>query len=157
MKKRTFTRELPRTVGEPAWLPLDQLAEAEITSESSTHPIEGAISPGRTEGWRAATSGEQTIRLRFLQPCPVRHVRLVIEEHECTRTQQFVLRAASTPDGPWHEIVRQQFNFSPAGAVREQEDYEVSLASVAALELSIVPDINGGDARASLQQLRIGG
>jgi hypothetical protein len=138
-------------------MPLDQFAEVEITSESSMHPIEGALSPDRADGWRAETSGEQTIRLRFEQPLPVRRVRVVVEERERERTQQFVLRAAATPDGPWHEIARQQFNFSPSGAVREQEDYEVGLPRVVALELTIVPDISGGDARASLQQLRVAG
>lgn len=157
MKKRTITPEYHRNDREPTWLPLEELAEAEITSESSMHPIEGALSLDRAEGWRAETSGEQTIRLKFAQPRDVRHVRLVIEERDRARTQQFVLRAASTPDGPWREIARQQFNFSPSGAVREQEDYEVRLSSVAALELTIVPDISGGDAKASLQQLRVAG
>jgi hypothetical protein len=82
---------------------------------------------------------------------------VAIEERERERTQQFVLRAAATLEGPWHEIARQQFNFSPSGAVREQEDYHVNLPRVAVLELTIVPDISGGDARASLQQLRIAG
>jgi len=38
---------------------------------------------------------------------------------------------------------------------REFEDYTVNLAGVTALELRIIPDINGGDARASVAQLRI--
>jgi len=38
---------------------------------------------------------------------------------------------------------------------REFEDYAVDLAGVRALELRIVPDISGGDARASLAQLRL--
>jgi hypothetical protein len=159
MKKRTIipTPEDPGGGSEHAWLPLHQLAEAEITSESPMHPIEGALVPGKADGWRAETPGEQTIRLNFEEPRSMKHVRVVIEERERARTQQFVLRAASTPEGPWRELARQQFNFSPSGAVREQEDYEVSLPAVAVLELTIVPDISGGDARASLQQLRIAG
>jgi hypothetical protein len=51
--------------------------------------------------------------------------------------------------------VRQQYNFSPPGMTREFEDYAVDLAGVTALELRIVPDISGGDARASVAQLRI--
>jgi hypothetical protein len=38
---------------------------------------------------------------------------------------------------------------------REFEEYAVDLAGVTALELIIVPDISGGDALASLAQLRI--
>jgi hypothetical protein len=51
--------------------------------------------------------------------------------------------------------VRQQYNFSRPGATSECEDYLVDLDGVTALELSIVPDIGGGPARASLNQLRL--
>jgi hypothetical protein len=51
--------------------------------------------------------------------------------------------------------VRQQFTFAPPGTTREREDYAVNLVDVSALELSIVPDISGGDAVATLQQFRI--
>lgn len=140
---------------EPEWLRLDEVAEVEISSESEMHPIEAALLPGGQRGWQADTAGEQTIRLRFVPPRPLKQVRVVIEEREQSRTQEFVLRAAPTPDGPWREIARQQFNFSPSGATREQEDYRIDLPGVATLELKIVPDIGGGGARASLQQFRV--
>jgi hypothetical protein len=155
VKKRTINlhpRDDPR---EPEWLPLEHLADVEITSENAAHPIEAALIPGGETGWQADTSGEQTIRLNFEHPLAVRQVRVVVEERERERTQQFVLRVASTQSGPWREIARQQFNFSPSGATREQEDYRVDMPAVAALELTIVPDISGGTARASLQQLRV--
>ena len=139
---------------EPEWLPLEQVAEVEISSEDSSHPIEAAITEGGS-GWRAAGPGEQTIRLVFPQAKPVRRVRVAIEEHERARTQEFVLRV-STPGGLWREIARQQFNFSPGGATRQEETYRVDLPALAALELRIVPDISGGEARASLRELRVG-
>jgi hypothetical protein len=46
--------------------------------------------------------------------------------------------------GGLHEIVRQQWNFSPEGATAEREDYRVALTEVTILELSIIPDITGG-------------
>ncbi|PYS76638.1 MAG: carbohydrate-binding protein, partial [Acidobacteria bacterium] len=52
-------------------------------------------------------------------------------------------------------VVRQQWNFSPHGSTREAEDYRVELNGVTQLELKIVPDRSGGDARASLAQLRL--
>jgi hypothetical protein len=62
-----------------------------------------------------------------------------------------------SPDGgkSYQEIVRQQWNFSPLGATSEKEDYPVELAAVTVLELSIIPDISGKDAVASLEQLRL--
>jgi hypothetical protein len=52
--------------------------------------------------------------------------------------------------------VRQQYNFSPPATTSEREDYPVDLDGVTTLELTIVPDISGGPARASLAQLRLG-
>lgn len=154
MIKRVIGVERRTGQEEPEWLPLDQMAEVEISSEDASHPIEQAILPGGT-GWRAGAPGEQTVRLVFPQPREVKRVRVVIEERERGRTQEFVLRAW-TPGGLSREIARQQFNFNPGGATREQEDYRVDLPSVATIELSIVPDISGGGAHATLREFRVG-
>ena len=140
---------------ESGWLDLERLAQVEITTEDVGHPIESALIPGMGPGWRAAEPGEQTIRLRFDEPLRIKRIRLVFQEDAQERTQEFVLRWS--PDGgqSYREIVRQQFNFSPPGAARELEDYDVNLDGVRALELKIVPDISGGAARASLAQLRL--
>lgn len=53
------------------------------------------------------------------------------------------------------EIVCQQWNFSPPGTVRESEDYTVGLSDLTVLELEILPDQSGEDARASLASLRL--
>ncbi len=57
--------------------------------------------------------------------------------------------------GPFREIVRQQWNFSPPTSTRESEEYRVELSEVTVLELTIVPDISGGAARASLKTLHL--
>jgi len=107
------------------------------------------------QGWRAADSGAQTIRLIFDQPQRVKRIALVFEETETERTQEFVLRWS--PDGgrSFREIVRQQWNFSPPRSIREVEEYQVGLSQVTVLELVIVPDISRGSARASLKSLRL--
>ena len=51
--------------------------------------------------------------------------------------------------------MRQQWNFSPEGATSETEELYVALTGVTVIELSIIPDISGGDAFASLAQLRL--
>jgi hypothetical protein len=66
-----------------------------------------------------------------------------------------VLRALSNPGGPFREIVRQQWNFSAPASTREIEEYRVELSEVTVLELTIVPNISGGTARASLKSLRL--
>lgn len=156
MKKRTLSPSRPATRDEPEWLALEEAASAEISSEDPAHPIEAALVAGDERGWRAAEPGAQTIRLLFDQPHRVRQVRVVIEEHERERTQEFVLRARLDDAAlPWREVVRQQFTFSPRGATGQREDYRVDLPAVSALELTIIPHVGGGDAHASLQQLRV--
>src|SRR5580693_7340583 len=97
----------------------------------------------------------QTIRLIFDQPQTLRCISLVFEENETERTQEFVLRWSSDGGNSFKEIVRQQWNFSPPGAVREVEEYHVELSNVTVLELVIKPNIGGGLARASLKNLRL--
>ena len=137
------------------WLDLDGAAVVEVTSEDKEHPVESALVPGETRGWRAAESGTQTIRLIFDQPQSLRRISLVFEENETERTPEFVLRWS--PDGgrSFREIVRQQWNFSPPKTTREDEEYQFDLSGVAVLELIIVPDISRGSAHASLKSLRL--
>ena len=137
------------------WLDLPQLAEVELTSEDPAYPIEAAFLPGTGSGWRAAQPGEQTIRLLFDQPQRVRRIQLLFHEHQQARTQEFLLRCSQDRDQSYREIVRQQYHFSPPGTTREFEDYAVDLTEVTVVELKIVPDISGGEARASVVQFRI--
>ena len=136
------------------WLNIEGLAEVEITSEDAAHPIESALLPNQS-GWRAAGPGKQTIRLKFDSPQRIRRIWINFVEPSTERTQEYVLRWS--PDGgqSFHEIVRQQWNFSPQGATSETEHLQVELPAVTELELSIIPDISGGNAIASLAQLRL--
>ena len=156
MHKRIISygpREVAAT--EPGWLDLDRLVQVEITSEDVDYPIESALMPGTGLGWRAAQPGEQTIRLLFDAPRNLRRIHLMFHEGEQERTQEFVLRWSPDRGQTYREIVRQQYNFSPPGATREVEDYEINIDGVTVLELKIVPDISGGLARATLAQLRV--
>ena len=137
------------------WLNVEHLAQVEVTSEAAAHPIESALIPGAGPGWRAEQPGQQTVRLLFDEPQRVRHIRLLFQEDERQRTQEFVLRWSSDGGQSYREIVRQQYNFSPPGSTSECEDYDVNLDRVTALELAIVPDISGASVCASLAELRL--
>ena len=140
---------------EQDWLNVETLAEVEVTSEDAAYPIESALLPGRTAGWRATTPGKQTIRLLFEHPQRLRRIWLDFVETGTERTQEYVLRWSPDSGQSFREIVRQQWNFSPQGASRETEDHSVELPAVTVLELSIVPDIRGGNAFASLARFRL--
>ena len=140
---------------DPEWLNVEGLAEVEITSEDAAHPIESALLPGRASGWRAAGPGKQTIRLLFTHPQRLRRIWMNFEEPAAARTQEYVLRWSPDSGQSFQEIVRQQWNFSPQGTTNETEDHHVDLPAVTVLELSIIPDISGEKAFASLAQLRL--
>jgi len=156
MRKRIVT-PTPATVqtrGE-GWLDLEHAATVEVASEDKDFPIESSLSIEPSQGWRAAEPGAQTIRLLFDQPQELKRISLVFEEDEMMRTQEFVLRASSSCGGRFRQIVRQQWNFSAPTSMQEVEDFRVELSDVTVLELTIVPDISGGAARASLKSLHL--
>lgn len=156
MRKHIIKKGAPGvTSTDQNWLDLENLAQAELTSEDVSHPIEAALKPNEGLGWRASEPGQQTVRLLFDKPLQVRRVYLVFNEDEQERTHEFVLRWSSDRGQTYREIVRQQYNFSLPDNTREIEDYAVDLVGLTDLELSIVPDISKGSARASITQLRL--
>jgi hypothetical protein len=155
MRKRIVTPTPTAAHAQEDWLDLERAATVDVTSEDKHFPIESSLSLEPRQGWRAGQPGTQTIRLVFDEPQELKRISLVFEENEVTRTQEFVLRASSSPGGPFRDIVRQQWNFSAPTSTREIEEYSVQLSDVALLELTIVPDISGGAVRASLKSLRL--
>jgi hypothetical protein len=156
MRKRIIAPVQQETAfPDPDWLNVEGLAEVELTSEDPAHPIESALLPGRVSGWRAAGPGKQTIRLLFNHPQRLRRIWLNFLEPETARTQEYVLRWSPDHGQSFREIVRQQWNFSPQETTCETEDHHVELPAVTVLELSIIPDISGGNGLASLAQLRL--
>jgi hypothetical protein len=156
MRKRLITPR-PETVQirSEGWLDVERAAMVEITSEDKDCPIESVFVSGEAQGWRAAETGPQTIRLVFDQPQRLKQISLVFEEKETARMQEFVLGWSADGGNSFREIVRQQWNFSPPETIREVEEYQVEPSSVTALELIIVPNVSGGSARASLKSLRL--
>jgi hypothetical protein len=155
MRKRIIDDIQEVSPTDQGWLDLDRLAQVEITSEDAAHPFESALLPGTGPGWQAARPGEQTIRLLFDAPMRLSRIRLQFDEEQHVRTQEFALRWLPDGEQSYRELLRQQYNFSPPATTREVEAYTVNLEGVMALELSIVPDISGGEARASLAGLQL--
>jgi len=156
MRKRVVN-PVPKDSSPPDgdWLDLEYLAQVEVTSEDAAHPIESALGSGAELGWQAGQPGQQTIRLIFDRPQRLRRIWLLFTEPDVARTQEFAL--CWSPDGgrSFKGICRQQWNFSSPDSIREVEDYHVELSGVTQLELTIVPDQRGGDARASLARWRL--
>ena len=153
MRKRLIKHKASESL-DLDWLNVD-LLEVEVTSEDGAHPVEDALLSGRVSGWRAAEPGKQTIRFLFHDPQRLRRIWMHVLEPGTERTQEYVLRWSPDHGKSFQDIVRQQWNFSPHGATSETEDHHVELPAVTVLELNIIPDISGGNAFASLAQLRL--
>ena len=154
MRKRQIHATPNVILRDCTWLDVGNRCSVEVTSEEKGHPIEAALLAEGGPGWRAAVPGTQIIRLIFDEPQKLQRIWLVFEELEFPRTQEFVLRSRSE-NADFQEIVRQQWNFSPLGSVREVENYAVELSDVKVLEIIVVPDTNASEARASLRCLRL--
>ena len=137
-----------------SWRALENAVGIMVSSEDPQHPIDGPLSSPPRGEWRAAAPGEQSIRLLFAVPTRLARIRVVFREGVQARTQEFTLHWRAE-DGIAQEIVRQQFTFSPAGAVEEVEEYAVHIRDAVTLELTIVPDIDGGPALATLTEWRL--
>ena len=130
MRKRIVTPTPATAHAREDWLDLERAATVEVTSEDKEFPIDSSLSIEPSRGWRAAQPGTQTIRLVFDGPQELKRISLVFEEDE-------------------------KWNFSAPTSTREIEDYRVELSEVTLFELTIVPNISGGVARASLKSLRV--
>jgi hypothetical protein len=153
IRKQLVELAHPNTL--PEWLPVQDVARIELTSEDYHYPIDSALIADRGTGWRASGPGEQRIRLVFDHPQAIRLIHLVFEDAAQERLQEFTLRWSSDRGRTYAAIVRQQFFFSPSGATREVEDYNVDLQGVTDVELQIIPDLSRRHVVASLQELRI--
>lgn len=155
MRKRIISHDKKSSSVDKDWLQLESIAQVEVSSEEAQHPIEAALVPGASSGWRAAAPGQQVVRVIFDEPQTLRLIHLVFDEHEQERQQQYTLRWTSGVGQPYREIVRQQYNFSPPTTTTEVEDHRVNVASCTELELSIVPDLRGSAAHASIVEFRL--
>ena len=154
MHKRIIGVTQEAAIASEEWLDLGTRATVEVSSEADGYPIENALQPGTGAGWRAAQPGTQTVRLIFDEPQDLSRVHLEFMETETARTQEFVLRWSGDTEKGFHDIVRQQWNFSRQ-STREEENYALDIRGATVLELTIIPDNSCGGAPASLQVLRV--
>jgi uncharacterized protein (DUF736 family) len=154
-KKVIHSEKINRPSTQEEWLDLENIANVEVTSEDPNFRIEAALGAAEGAGWRAAERGKQNIRIIFDNPRTLRRIRLEFCEVEIERTQEFTLRWSDELAGPFREIVRQQWNFSPQGSTSEVEDYQVQLKNIAVLELTIKPDLTPDKAFATLGRWRV--
>jgi hypothetical protein len=139
---------------EQEWLNLEEMAKVEVTSEDPRFPLESALVSRKGSGWRAAQRGKQLIRIMFDKPTRLRRIRPSFRRRK-SRGPRNSLFSGRRARGPFTEIVRQQWSFSPQGSTSETEDYQVNLDSVSILELALKPDLTPANACATLASWRM--
>ncbi len=104
--------------------------------------------------WSADCPGEQLIDIRFRRPTTLSRVRVVSREAEQSRTQEMTIWASLRRGERHREVVRLQFTFSPA-RTEHVEEYVLQLEDVSALQVRIVPSIEGRRATARVNELQV--
>lgn len=139
----------------PPWLALNQVAIIQASSECEDFPIAGPIQiPHRVE-WRAGVPGPQLVRVRFFAPYHLHRMRIVFREAERTRTQELIIRVWVTGAHRPMDLLRCEIAFTPPAVTCNATDREFSVRDVVAIDLDILPDIDGGSAVATLCELRV--
>src|SRR3954454_7625553 len=126
----------------PDEIDIAAVATVQVTSEAPEHPVDHAFDAHRGPGgsrWVAGEPGEQTLILAFDAPQAIRRVILEVEELEMARTQELQLAVSTDGGRTYREVLRQEYNFSPAGATFEREDWAVDAEGVTHLRLVIRP------------------
>ena len=70
------------TIAQDKFLNLDALAQVVVSSEAENFPIEAALTNVSDAGWRAASPGEQSIRIVFDQILNINEILLIYEEYQ---------------------------------------------------------------------------
>src|SRR6478609_4677845 len=140
----------------PGEIDIAAVATVLVTSEAAEHPVDHAFDGRRGPGgsrWVAGEPGEQTLILAFDAPQSIRRVALEVEEAEVARTQELQLAVSTDGGRTYREVLRQEYNFSPAGATFEREDWAVAAEGVTHLRLLIKPDKGDKPCRATITSL----
>lgn len=158
MRKQILQPDPAPSVPLPGEFNVAALATVAVTSEAADHPVENAFDHRRGPGgsrWVARTPGEQTLLLAFDAPQNIHHVSLEVEETQDSRTQELQLAVSHDGGNSYREVLRQEFNFSPAGTTFEREAWTVAAEGVTHLRLRIQPDKGSRPCRASLTTLSL--
>ena len=150
IKPQTATPDA--TTGE---IDIATVSTVQVTSEASDHPIDLIFDDHRGPGgtrWIAGEPGEQTVTLVFDTPQTINQILLEVEEPEFARTQELHLSLSCDGGRTYRELLRQEYDFSPAGTTFRREKRTVSAQGVTHLRL-VKPDKAGKPRRSTLTSL----
>ena len=150
-RRRTMPVRGARAVPDAAttrWTDLEKVARSTVVSRGGRRSLVASGS------WSADQPGEHTIDIRFHTPVTLRRLRVVCEETAIGRTQELTVWATLDRGERHKELVRRMSTFSPT-VTHVVEDHACAIEQVSAIQLRIVPDIDGRPRRALIRTLQI--
>jgi len=155
LRKQTIKPHLATPDATTGVMDIAAVATVQVTSEAPDHPIDLAFDLDRGPGgtrWIAGEPGAQTVTLVFDAPQTINQILLEVEEPEAARTQELHLSLSCDGGRTYRELLRQEYNFSPAGTIFGREKWTVSAQGVTHLRL-VKPDKGDKPCRATLTSL----
>jgi hypothetical protein len=128
------------------------------SSENPDHPVEHMfdrqVGPGATRWISARSDVTEQILLEFDKPQNILKLVYEVEERMRERTQEVRVEVSEDEGRTYHQVLVQEFNFSPAGATYQREEQRLNLHQISHLRLRIVPN-KSGHGTATLTPLRL--
>jgi hypothetical protein len=158
VRKRSLAVDTMAT-GRPAdEIDIARYATIAYSSEDPAHPVEnlldGQSGPGGTRWISARPDTTEHIEVEFDQPRAISRLVYEVEETMRERTQEVRLEASDDGGRTYHQILVQEYNFSPQGATFQREDQRFDPRQGTHLRLTIVPN-KSGSGPATLMTLRL--
>lgn len=146
---------LPEASGE---IDIPSNAALAYSSEDLRNPLEnlidGRCGAGGTHWASARPNATERIVLEFDHPQRISRLVYEVEESCHPRTQQVRLEVSADGGRTYHQVLAQDYTFSPQGATFQHEDLRLELTAITHLRLTIVPNKDGSGV-ATLTCLRL--
>jgi hypothetical protein len=158
MRKRLMSEEISRCADRPGEIDVASLATFGCSSEDPDHRLEylvdGRCGRGGTHWASARPNTTERIELEFEPAQPVSHLVYEVEEHCMERTQEVRIEVSTDHGCTYHQVLAQDYTFSPQGAIFQHEQLKLEQLPITHLNLTITPNKSGSGV-ATLTSLRL--
>jgi F5/8 type C domain len=158
MHKRLMSDQVSRSPERPGELDVASLATFGYSSEDPDHPLEHLIDgrggPGGTRWASARHNTTERIELEFEPAQRISRLVYEAEELRVERTQEVRVEISTDHGRTYHQLLMQDYTFSPRGATFQHEELRLELDPITNLNLTIVPN-KAGSGTATLTALRL--
>jgi hypothetical protein len=158
MRKRLLNDPVSKCADRPGEIDLANLATFGYSSEDPDHPLEhlidGRCGRGGTRWASARPNTTERIELEFEPAQRISCLVYEVEEYCVERTQEVRVEVSTDHGRTYHQLLAQDYTFSPEGATFQHEELQLDRRPITHLNLTIIPN-KGGSGVATLTSLRL--